>query len=225
MSDGTAPGQDPDGLSGLAGLVVDAIEAAGSPGVTGLLAVETVFPPIPSEVVLPVAGYLASTGRLSLPVTILAATLGSMLGALILYTVGGRLGPERLRRAAARIPLLHAGDIDRAQAWFDRHGTKAVLLGRLVPVVRSFISVPAGLARMPLPRFLTYTAAGSAVYNSALIGAGYALGARWTTIGRYSDPINYAVYTALLAALVAFAARRLRRAPGTGTGGDTGKLR
>jgi membrane protein DedA with SNARE-associated domain len=175
---------------------------------------ENLFPPIPSEVILPLAGYLASQDRVNLVAVTIAATVGSVVGALALYGLGTYLGDARLRRLIDRIPLVEQRDLDRAEGWFKRHGERAVLIGRIIPVVRSFISVPAGVERMPLPRFVLYTTLGSGVWNSIFIGLGYQLGARWTTIGAYSDWINAVVIAAIVAAIALFvvkrAARRLR---------------
>lgn len=196
-------------LGGLSGLAVDVVDALGPAGVALLVAVESVFPPIPSEVVLPLAGYLSSQGRMGLLVAIVAATVGSLVGAVVLYAAGQRLGPDRTRRLMCRLPLVDEDDFDRAEGWFRRHGRSAVLFGRMVPGVRSLVSLPAGVAGMPWPMFLLYTAVGSAVWNTLLIGLGYQLGSRWQSIGSYSDWINAGVY-AVLAALVAVAvARRL----------------
>ena len=202
---------DPAELTGLAGWVVDTVEALGPIGVGLLVALETVFPPIPSEVVLPVAGLLSGQGRMSLVMAVVGATAGSVVGALVLYWAGARLGSERLHRLAERMPLLDGSDVDRAEGWFDRHGGTAVLLGRGVPVVRSLVSIPAGVERMSLPRFVAYTALGSAVYNGALVGAGHLLGSRWTRIGEYSDVINAVILGAFAIAIGVFVRRRLRR--------------
>jgi membrane protein DedA with SNARE-associated domain len=202
---------DPAALTGLAGWVVSTVEALGPVGVGLLVALETVFPPIPSEVVLPVAGLLAGQGRMSVVLAVVGATAGSVVGALVLYGAGARLGSDRLQRLADRMPLLEVSDVTRAESWFDRHGGAAVLLGRGVPVVRSLVSIPAGVEHMALPRFVVYTALGSAVYNGVLVGAGYLLGSRWTRIGEYSDYINYAIYAAIAVAVGVFVRRRLRR--------------
>ena len=199
------------GLTGLAGLITDIIAALGPIGVGGLVALETLFPPIPSELILPLSGYLASRGRMSLPTVLLGATLGSLVGALALYWAGAALGQKRLRRLADRIPLVEVGDLERAEQWFDRHGGLAVLIGRVVPVVRSLVSVPAGVERMPLWRFILYTAIGSGIYNLALIGLGFVLGSRWRTVEQYSNYLNYAIYAAILLAIGMFALKRARR--------------
>lgn len=194
----------------LAGWVADVISALGLPGVAALVALENVFPPVPSEVVLPLAGFLSGRGAVPLALTVVAATVGSVVGALVLYAAGRRLGRDRLRAVAQRLPLVHGRDVDRAGAWFDRYGDRAVLFGRVVPLVRSGVSIPAGVARMPLGRFVAYTAVGSAVWNAALIGAGYALGSAWQSVGPYSGALNNAVLAALALAAAVFVVRRLR---------------
>jgi membrane protein DedA with SNARE-associated domain len=200
----------PAELTGLAGLVADAINALGAVGVGLMVLLENLFPPIPSELVLPLAGFLAGQGRMQLALVIAAATVGSVVGALLLYWAGAALGRERLRRIADWLPLVEVEDLERAESWFASHGGRAVLIGRLIPVVRSLISVPAGLERMPLPLFTLYTALGSAVYNSVLVLAGFWLGSAWTDVGRYSSAINYVIYALLAGALALFVTRRLR---------------
>lgn len=204
-------GGDPTGLTGLAGWVVDMVSALGAVGVGALVALETVFPPVPSEVVLPVAGFLAGQGQLTLVTTIVAATVGSVVGAILLYLAGAKLGRPRLRRVIDAMPLVDRGDLERAESWFDRHGGIAVLTGRVIPVVRSLVSLPAGLERMSVPLFLALTALGSAVYNSVLVGAGYLLGHRWTDVGKYSDLVNWVVIGGMGAALAWFVVGRVRR--------------
>ena len=199
-------------LTGLAGLVSDVVDALGAVGVGLMVLLENLFPPIPSEVVLPLAGFLAGQGRMSLTAVLVAATAGSVLGALLLYELGRRLGRQRLAALLERLPLTGAEDLERAEVWFGRHGGSAVLLGRLVPGVRSLVSIPAGVARMPLPRFLLYTALGSAVWNTALVVAGHQLGQRWTSVGEYSDLLSFLVVGGLAAALAWVLLRRYRRA-------------
>jgi membrane protein DedA with SNARE-associated domain len=206
-----AAGSDQSGLTGLAGLITDIIAALGPIGVGALVALETVFPPIPSELILPLSGYLASRGQMSLGTVIIAATVGSLVGALVLYWAGAALGQRRLRRLAERIPLVEVGDLERAEQWFDHHGGRAVLIGRVVPVVRSLVSVPAGVEGMPLPRFILYTTIGSGVYNLVLVGSGWLLGSRWRTVEQYSNYLNYAIYAAIVVAVGLFVVRRLRR--------------
>ena len=186
---------------------MDVISGMGEIGVAVLVALENLFPPIPSELVLPVAGFLASRGELGLLLVIVAATVGSVLGALVLYELGAGVGRGRLRAIMRRIPLLEVQDLDRAEEWFQRHGQASVLLGRCLPVVRSLVSVPAGAERMPRLRFVLLTALGSGVWNAGFVLAGYGLGARFTQVERYSSWFNAAFYVAL-ALLVAWGVRR-----------------
>ena len=201
-------------LTGLAGFVADVVVALGPLGVALLVLAENVFPPVPSEVVLPLAGFLAGQGRMSLVAVVVASTIGSVVGALMLYALGARIGRERLARALDRIPLTGPEDLDRADGWFERHGGTAVLVGRLVPGVRSLISVPAGVERMPLVRFTLYTLAGSAGWNAVLVLLGHQLGQRWTSVGRYSDLLSIAVVGGLVLALAWVLVRRYRRTRG-----------
>lgn len=198
-------------LTGLAGVATDVMDTLGEVGVGVLVLAENVFPPIPSEVVLPLAGYLASRGRMDLGLVVLAATLGSVVGALLLYEVGARTGRHRLRRLVDRMPLLEVADLDRSEAWFARHGEASVLIGRCLPVVRSLISVPAGVEGMPRWRFVLLTAVGSGAWNAAFVLGGWALGTRFTEVERYSGWLNAAVYTAIAVLLALGVRRALRR--------------
>jgi len=191
--------------------VVLVMRTVGSPGVGLATALETVFPPVPSELVLPLAGYTASQGYYSVSAAIAWATAGSLAGALVLYWLGAAWGLERICALADRIPLMHAHDVRRAVAWFGRHGRTAVFVGRLVPGVRSLISIPAGIDRMPLLRFCVFTTAGSLVWNAALILAGYELGERWHVVEGYVGPVSNVVYVLIGIAVAFVAARRLRR--------------
>ena len=202
---------EPAELGGLVGWVLDVIEALGAVGVGLLIALESLFPPLPSEVVLPLAGFLAGAGRLSFLAVVVWATIGSLVGALALYWLGAALGLERLRRLADRIPLMDSRDVDRASEWMGRHGVWAVLLGRMVPGVRSLVSIPAGVQRMPLWLFSVLTVIGSAIWNVLWIGLGFLLGDRWSQVGEYSDLLNYLVVGAVLLAVAVVAGRRLRR--------------
>jgi membrane protein DedA with SNARE-associated domain len=198
-------------LTGLAGVATDVMDALGEIGVGVLVLAENVFPPIPSELVLPLAGYLASRGRMDLTLVIVAATVGSVLGAMLLYEAGARTGRVRLRRFIDWMPLLEGEDLDKAELWFARHGQASVLLGRCIPVVRSLISVPAGFAEMPRWRFLVLTAIGSGLWNAVFVGTGYALGEQFTEIERYSGWLNTAVYVAIAVLLALGLRRALRR--------------
>ncbi|MDA3646715.1 DedA family protein [Saccharopolyspora indica] len=196
---------------GLVGWVTDLMEAIGGPGAGLAVALENLFPPIPSEVILPLAGFAAAQGSMSLLGAILWTTLGSVVGAVVLYYLGAWLGRERTRAIAVRLPLVKVADVDRTEAWFARHGTKAVFLGRMVPIFRSFISLPAGVERMPLLPFLVLTALGSLIWNTALVLAGYLLGRSWWLVESYIGIFQKVVIVAVLVAVVWFVATRIRR--------------
>ena len=199
------------GLTGLSGWVADVMAALGAPGVGLMTLLESVFPPIPSEVVLPLAGFLAQQGRMGLASVLVASTLGSVLGAVLLYEVARRIGQRRAVALLARMPLVDAEDADAATAWFVRHGRAAVFFGRLVPGVRSLISLPAGAARMPRGTFLLYTTAGTVLWNSLLVGAGYALGTRWESVQQYSGLLDRAVIAAAVVVVAWLVVRRVRK--------------
>ncbi len=187
-------------LEPLSEWAIEVVEALGYVGVAMLVFVENIFPPIPSEVVLALAGFVASRGDATVPGMIAAATTGSLVGALLLYGGAAWFGPVRLRGLVVRYHRWHRvteGDLDRAEAFFDRWSTMAVLLCRCVPLVRSLISVPAGLRRMPLLPFVLYTTVGSLVWNSLFVVAGYQLGERWEDILPYADYIEYGVLTVI----------------------------
>jgi len=197
-------------LSGVADWMASLIGALGPVGVGAVILLETVFPPIPSEAVLPAAGYLAGLGELSLWSTIAWATIGSDAGALILYWAGALLGAQRLGRIAARLPLMSAHDVERSWAAFDRWRQPAVFWGRLIPGVRSLVSIPAGAQRMPIGRFIFLTTAGSLIWNTILIGAGWWLGDRYGATSRVSHVLNIAVLAGSLGFVAWFVTRQIR---------------
>ncbi|WP_194822932.1 DedA family protein [Micromonospora sp. S-DT3-3-22] len=201
---------DPNQFTGLTGWVAGVIDSLGAVGVAFLVALESIIPPIPSEIVLAMAGYLAAEGRFSLVVIVLAATVGSLVGALVLYWLGAALGEERLKRWLDRIPLVDRDDLEKADRWFERHGRWAVLIGRLVPVVRSLVSVPAGANRMPMGEFVLLTTLGSGVWNALVVGLGYTLGSRWQDVEKYSDWFNYAIFAVFAVMLVSWASKKIR---------------
>jgi membrane protein DedA with SNARE-associated domain len=193
--------------------IVGLMRLIGAPGVGVATALETVFPPIPSEVVLPLAGFTASQGHYGLLSAVLWATAGSVIGALVLYYAGVAWGLDRLCRLAERLPLVGPADVEKSVDWFDRHGRRAVFFGRFVPGVRSLVSIPAGIHRMPLLPFVAYTTLGSLLWNAALIGAGYELGSRWHVVEGYVGDVSNAVYVVLGTALAIFVVRRLVKRP------------
>jgi membrane protein DedA with SNARE-associated domain len=201
-------------LGDLATWVQDIIERLGAVGVALLVILENVFPPIPSEIVLPFAGFVAQRGDGSVVVMIVAATVGAVIGALILYYVAALIGPVRLGVFIAKFGKwfgVKPADLTRAEQWFDRHAVAAVLLGRCVPLIRSVVSVPAGFRRMPLVPFIAYTALGSAVWNTALIGAGAVLGNQWENVEPYVAILQWLVLAAIALFLTWFVYGKIRR--------------
>lgn len=197
-------------MSSVLDWIVGVMRTIGAPGVGVATALETVFPPVPSEVVLPLAGYTASVGHYGLFAAIVWATVGSLVGAYVLYAAGVLWGLERVCRVADRLPLVHREDVDRAVEWFRTHGRTAIFVGRLVPGVRSLISIPAGIDRMPLLQFTAYTAAGSLLWNAVLIVAGYELGAQWHVVERFVGEASNVVYVLLAVLVVVLVVRRRR---------------
>ncbi|MBD0292378.1 MAG: DedA family protein [Jiangellaceae bacterium] len=191
-------------------MAADVIAMLGEIGVGVLTFVETVFPPVPSELILPLSGYLAERGRMNVVLVIAAATTGAVLGALVLYGLARAFGEERARRWLSRLPLVDESDFDQASAWFHRYGPGVVFFGRLVPIVRSLVSLPAGAQRMPLLPFVVLTAAGSALWNGALVSAGYALGTQYERVEKYLGYLDYVVFAALAAVVGWFVFRKLR---------------
>ncbi|MFD6419738.1 DedA family protein [Streptomyces sp. NPDC060194] len=184
--------------------------AMGAPGAGVAIALENLFPPLPSEVILPLAGFASSTGEMNLWAAIVCTTIGSVVGALALYWIGGALGRERLIRIVEKMPLVKASDVERSEAWFAKHGTKAIFFGRFVPIFRSLISIPAGLERMRLPLFLALTTAGSLIWNSAFIVAGFYLGENWETVSGYVSTYSKVVLGVVGLFVVYWIVKRVR---------------
>jgi membrane protein DedA with SNARE-associated domain len=203
---------------GITGFLLDLVQTLGPVGVGLAILAETVIPPIPSEAVLGLAGVLIRSGDMQVVPVILFATLGSLLGAIFFYWVGRLLGPRRSHAFLDRLPLVETEDVDKTFGWFERHGRSAVFFGRMVPIVRSFVSVPAGVVRMPFGQFLLYTAAGSLIWNGVLIGLGVALG---DIVNEYLGVIDYVLYAAIVLAVAWFVWRKLsgraRRPAGAGS--------
>lgn len=172
--------------------VTNALTATGYLGIVLLMIAENLFPPIPSELIMPFAGFTAARGELNLAGVVLAGTLGSMLGALPWYYAGRFIGQQRLEGWAARHGrwlTVSPQQVESATVWFQRHCGKAVLLGRMVPTVRTLISVPAGVTSMTLGKFLLYTCVGTLIWNSMLASAGFLLESEYESVGAYIDPI------------------------------------
>ena len=192
--------------------ITNLIDTMGAFGVGLVMFLENVFPPIPSELVMPLAGFNAAQGTVSLAAIFLWGTLGSVLGAWLWYEIGRRLGLERLQRFIGNYGVwltLSQDDVQRAIAWFDRHDKAATFFGRMIPGVRTMISVPAGLAGMGLTRFLIYTTAGSALWNVALIASGYLLQANYDHVVDYLNPITNLIIGGIVLAYLYRVVRQL----------------
>ena len=197
-------------LTGVAAWAVDIMEALGGPGAGLIIALENLFPPLPSEVILPLAGFTASQGTFSLAGAIAWTTLGSVVGALALYLLGAALGRDRFRALWRRMPLVNMDDLDRTEAWFGRHGGKAIFFGRMIPIFRSLISIPAGIERMPLLKFTALTLLGSAIWNTIFVVAGYQLGENWDVVEGYAGIFQKVVIVVVALLVVWWVVRRLR---------------
>jgi membrane protein DedA with SNARE-associated domain len=188
------------------------IDRLGEAGVGALIFLENVVPPIPSEAILPLAGYRASEGAMNFLMLWIAATLGAVAGALVLYGIGRLLGFERLHAMAGRrwFILCNQHDLHRAHNMFDRHGSKIVLFARCIPLLRSAVSVPAGIAAMPILRFVALTAIGSGIWNAVFIGLGWVLGDRWASVETAVGPASYVVAALVLLGASVLAYRKLK---------------
>jgi membrane protein DedA with SNARE-associated domain len=215
-----------ESMSGAPLWIIGLMDLLGAPGAGLAVALENLFPPIPSEVVLPLAGFAASTGRMNLYAALLWTTAGSVIGALALYGVGALLGRDRTVAIAGRLPLVKVSDIERTEAWFLRHGTKAIFFGRMIPVFRSLISVPAGVERMPLPVFTLLTTLGSAIWNTVFVLAGYFLGANWAEVTAIVSTYSTVVLAGAAVAVLTFVlVRFLKRDRGGRPEGARGTAR
>ncbi|MGK5682635.1 DedA family protein [Actinoplanes sp. URMC 104] len=200
----------PDEAGGLTGWAVGLMESLGGVGAALIVGLDNLFPPIPSELVLPLAGFSASRGVFSLPEALFWTTLGSLLGAIVVYWAGALLGRQRTRRLVALIPLVKVTDFDRCEQWFGRHGTKAVFFGRMVPLFRSFISLPAGVERMSFWKFSVLTALGSLVWNTLFVTAGFVLGENWHRVEGYAGVFQKLVVAGVVIGVGTFVYQRLR---------------
>lgn len=192
------------------------IDGVGLLGIAALMLLENVFPPIPSELIMPLAGFNAAQGQQSLVGVILSGSAGSLAGAWLWYFIGQRIGARRLRKLAAkhgRWLTITPEEIDQSHGWFDRYGGIAVFIGRLIPTVRTFISVPAGIAEMPLPKFLAWSAFGTVLWTSFLAVAGYMLESQYEKVIAWLDPVSTGVVVVLVAWYLWRVATYRRRVP------------
>ena len=180
-----------------AGLIAD----GGYLGIALLMFLENLFPPIPSELIMPLAGFDAARGELNPLGVVAAGTVGSILGAIFWYWVGKRLGAKRLEAWAARHGrwlTLRPENVVDVDAWFDRHGGKAVLFGRLLPAFRSLVSIPAGVFGMTFPRFALYSTVGTTLWNTLLTLAGYTLESRYEVVAQYLNPATRGIVAMII---------------------------
>lgn len=197
-------------LTGVAGWAVNLMETLGGPGAGLAIAAENLFPPIPSEVILPLAGFTASQGSFTLAEALLWTTVGSVVGAYALYFLGVLLGRDRLRAIWDRLPLVKISDLDKTEAWFSKHGKKTVFFGRMIPIFRSLISIPAGIERMPPLIFGALTLAGSLIWNSIFVLAGYYLGENWESVEPYADGFQKVVIVVVVVLVAWWIVHRVR---------------
>lgn len=186
--------------------------ALGAPGLGFLSFLETAIPVIPSEVVLPLAGFTASTGRMNIIVAYLWATGGAVAGAWLLYWLGAWIGVSRLGDWADKIPLLKRDDVNAAVIWFNKYGSPSVFFGRFVPGIRALISLPAGVDKMNFAAFTLWTLLGSAIWNAVLMGFGYYLGANWHIVTEYADKYSLVLKILIVVLVVVFLWFIIRRA-------------
>lgn len=197
-------------IGAITGWLVNLMETIGGIGVALAIALESVFPPIPSEVILPLAGFTAARGTMSLIGAIIWATIGSLLGAWALYGISRWVGLHRINRAADKIPGVSRKDVNKANDWFTRYGTWSVLIGRVIPVVRSLISIPAGFNRMNFVQFTGWTLLGSAIWNTILVSAGYLLGDQWCSIQGALGIFENVVIVAVVVVIAVLIVRKVR---------------
>ena len=200
-----------ENLNAIAAWAVTLMETLGGPGAGIAIALENLFPPLPSEIILPLAGFTAAQGTLGLVEVLIWTTVGSVVGALALYGIGAWLGRRRMYAIVERMPLIKAADVERTEEWFGRHGSKAVFFGRMIPIFRSLISIPAGIERMPLLRFTLLTTAGSAIWNTIFILAGYFLGANWHVVEEYAGVFQKVVIAVVVVAVAVWIVMRVRQ--------------
>jgi membrane protein DedA with SNARE-associated domain len=193
----------------LSGFCIDIISTIGYPGVFFLMVLESMIVPIPSELVMPFAGFLISRGDFSFLFVIIASSLGSIVGSLISYYIG-KYGGNRLVMRYGKYLLLDAEDLLRTEEWFNKRGEYTIFISRFIPVVRHLISIPAGIGNMNLKRFTIYTITGASLWNFILTYSGYLLGKNWSKIEQYTEPFSVTVAALLLLGFVFTAYRHIK---------------
>lgn len=196
-------------LAHIASFITNTISSLGYAGVAALMAIESACIPLPSEVIMPFSGYLVSTGRFSLLLVALAGGLGSVVGSMVAYWLGARGGRPLVERYGKYV-LISKRDLDRADRWFERHGDITILIGRVLPVVRTFIGFPGGMARMNLWRFNLYTFIGSFIWSLGLAWIGRALGEHWDTLGGLFHRFDVVIVAVAVIAVALYVVRHVR---------------
>lgn len=201
-------------MSQITNWILSFLEAGGYLGIVILIALENIFPPLPSEIILPLTGFLVEQDKFSFLGALFAATLGSVLGALLLYFLSRALGEQRVYAFVKQYGGflgITKDDIKKSITWFHKHGGKLVFFGRVIPTIRSVVSIPAGLADMKLQKFIIYTALGSALWNGVLIAIGWQLGERWQEIQKYTKVLEYIVWVAVVIGVLWLIRRKRRK--------------
>lgn len=204
-------GSAADNLSGFSAWTVTIMETLGPAGVGFMVFLDNIFPPIPSELVLPLAGFTSSQGQMNIVAAIVFATIGSVVGAVLLWALGKWIGIERIARIAVKMPLVDVDDVHKTVDWFDKHGDKAVFFGRMIPIFRSLISIPAGMRDMRLTKFLLLTTAGSLIWNTILIVTGFTLGENWSVVETYAGYFQNVVIVAVVVFVIVWIVFKIRK--------------
>ncbi len=200
-------------LGTITNFAINLVSNLGYPGIVLAMAAENIFPPIPSEAIMPLAGYLTTTGRFNLLLTILSGVLGSLIGAIVLYYIGvwaGNLAFRKFLDRYGRFLMTTSKDLDAAEKWFERHGEKSVLFARMVPIVRSIISIPAGFVEMPLKKFMIFTTIGTTAWTTLLAVVGVVLGENWEKIGPWMKRFDVVVMGIILVLVGYYVFRKLK---------------
>lgn len=194
--------------------IINTINSLGYIGIAFLMALENLVPPIPSELIMPLAGFTVTQGKMNFFIVVIAGTIGSVLGATPWYFLGKRWGLERTKKIADRYGkwlTLSGDDVDKAKVWFDQRGYVATAVGRLIPGIRTYISLPAGISKMPFIPFMIYSSVGSVLWVTFLTGTGYVLGANYEMVGTYLKPISAVVLIACLSTTIYWLVRRIAK--------------
>ena len=199
--------------------ITNTMNSLGYMGIGLLMFAENLFPPIPSELIMPLAGFVVAKGKMNFTIAVLAGVIGTILGAFPWYYAGVFVGEERLKNLADKYGkwiAVSSQDIDKVNAWFNRYGKKAVLFGRLVPGIRTLISLPAGLNGMPLVPFLLYSTLGTTLWVMLLTFLGFILGDNYKLVDKYLDPVSNIVLAALIIAFVVWVVKKMQKSKGRG---------